>query len=207
MEVALPRDNAGPTFAKVTKRLHDKNGVPIGEANTNPILDTRVYEVEYADGFKAALAANEIASNLFDQVDDEGNRFVLIDSIVDHRKNSKALSKNKAFITTKSGGKHRVKTTKGWELLVQWKDGSTSWETLKDLKQSYPVQVAEYSVQHRISTEPAFAWWIGHVLKKRERIINKVKSKYWHRTHKFGIRVPKDIAEAKQLDIENKNTL
>ena len=207
MEVALPRDTDGPEFAKVTRRLHDANGVPIGKANSNPILDTRVYEVEYADGYKAALSANEIASNLFDQVDDEGNRFVLMESITDHRKNSKALSKGKAFITTKHGGKHRVKTTKGWEMLVQWKDGSTSWETLKDLKESYPVQVAEYSVQHGISTEPAFAWWIGHVLKKRERIINKVKSKYWQRTHKFGIRIPKNVKEARELDLANKNTL
>ena len=46
MEVALPRDTDGPEFAKITKRLHDANGVPIGEANSNPILDTRVYEVE-----------------------------------------------------------------------------------------------------------------------------------------------------------------
>ena len=75
MEVALPRNNDGPEFAKVTKRLRDKDGLPIGTANDNPILDSRLYEVEYADGHKEALAANTIAENMFAQVDDEGHCF------------------------------------------------------------------------------------------------------------------------------------
>jgi len=85
MEVLLPSEDDGPTFAKVTKRLRDADGIPIGVANYNPILDTRVYEVEYMDGRKASLAANAIATNMFAQIDDDGNRFVLLDSIVDHR--------------------------------------------------------------------------------------------------------------------------
>ena len=65
----------------------------------------------------------------------------------------------------------------------------------------YPVQLAEYVHQRKVSEEPAFAWWVPHVLKKRNRIISKVKSKYWTRTHKFGIRIPKDAEEAKRLDM------
>ena len=34
------------------------------------ILDTRFYEVEYLDGHKASLAANNIAENIFSQVDE-----------------------------------------------------------------------------------------------------------------------------------------
>ena len=45
------------------------------------------------------------------------------------------------------------------------------------------------------------------VLKKRNRIIAKVKSKYWVRTHKFGIRVPKSVNEVKRLDEANGETL
>ena len=45
MEVALPRNNGGPDFARFTKRLKGANGLPIGTANKNPISDTRVYEV------------------------------------------------------------------------------------------------------------------------------------------------------------------
>jgi hypothetical protein len=33
MELAIPRDSDGPKFARVTKRLKDKDGLPIGRAN------------------------------------------------------------------------------------------------------------------------------------------------------------------------------
>ena len=46
MELTLPHKES-QTWAKVTKRLRDANGLPIGTANENPILDSRVYEVEY----------------------------------------------------------------------------------------------------------------------------------------------------------------
>ena len=34
-----------------------------------------------------------------------------------------------------------------------------------------------------------------------------VKTKYWDKTHKFGIKVPKSITEAKRIDLDNKNKL
>ena len=82
-----------------------------------------------------------------------------------------------AFITNKSATKRQRETTKGWELLVRWKDGTTSWVPLKDMKERYPVQTCEYSILVRIHEEPAFAWWTPYVIKKRNRIIAKVKSK------------------------------
>ena len=208
MELALPSgDGAQPAFARVTKRLRDANGLPIGTAHDNPILDSRMYEVEYQDGHKSAMAANAIAQNLFAQVDAEGNRHVLFDEIIDHRTDGKEVKQQDAFLTTRLGTRRRRETTIGWEILVQWKDQSTSWIALKDMKDSFPVQLAEYSVRARISQEPAFAWWVSFVLKKRNRIIAKVKSKYWVRTHKFGIRVPKSVTEAKRLDEANGDTL
>jgi hypothetical protein len=61
IELSLPRGGGEVEFARVTKRLRDKDGLPIGTANDNPILDTRLYEVEFPDGHKAALVANVIA--------------------------------------------------------------------------------------------------------------------------------------------------
>jgi hypothetical protein len=90
---------------------------------------------------------------------------------------------------------------------VQWKDGSTTWVALKDVKNSYPVQLAEYSIQRRIAGEPAFAWWVKHVLSERNRIIGKLKAKYWVRTHKFGVKINKSVEEAKRIDDENGDTL
>ena len=125
--------------------------------------------------------------------------------IVDHRTTGQEIRQQDAFVTTRTGTKRRRETTKGWEILVEWKDGSTTWVQLKDLKESYPVQLAEYAVQARISEEPAFAWWCSYVLRKRNRIISKVKSKYWQRTHKYGIRVPHSMKEAIEIDQTNGN--
>ena len=86
MELAIPRgDSLEPRLARVTKRLKDVNSLPIGLANENPILDTRMYEVEYLDGERMSLAANNIAENLFAQIDDDGNCQVLMDEIIGHK--------------------------------------------------------------------------------------------------------------------------
>jgi hypothetical protein len=42
-----------------------------------------------------------------------------------------------------------------------WKDKSTSWVKLKDLKASNPIELAEYAVVNRIAEEPAFKWWVS----------------------------------------------
>ena len=92
-----------------------------------------------------------------------------LDNIIDHRRNATALDKEDAFITMSNGVKRRRQTTQGWQLLCQWRDGSTTWVALKDMKQSYPKQVAEYySIANRIDDEAAFVWWVPTLLKKRD---------------------------------------
>ena len=84
--------------------------------------------------------------------------------------------------------------------MAKWKDGSTNWISLKDMKESYTPQIAEYAVASHIDQEPAFAWWVPHVIRKKEAIISKVKSAYWLTTHKYGIKMPKTVQEALNLD-------
>jgi hypothetical protein len=90
-----------------------------------------------------------------------------------------AIPIDDGFYTTPSGMKRKKRTTRGWEISVRWKDGSTDWISLKDLKDSYPVELADYGLAHNIQDEPAFAWWVPYVNKKRNSIIAKLKSKYW----------------------------
>jgi hypothetical protein len=89
MELALPRGDVDtgehPTLARVKRQKLDANGVPIGVAHKNPILDTRVFEVEFLDGHTASMTANAIAENLFSQVEEDGNRLQLLDEIIDYR--------------------------------------------------------------------------------------------------------------------------
>ena len=53
--------------------------------------------------------------------------------------------------------------TAGWHRCVQWKDGYTSWEKLSDLKESHPVECAEFAISQGLMNEPAFNWWVGFV--------------------------------------------
>jgi hypothetical protein len=185
---------------RVVKRSRGLDGEAIGRAHPNPLFDTREYEVEFTDGTREKYQANIIAENMFAQVDDEGNQYLLLQEIVDHKKDNSAIPISEGMTINSSGTAKPKVTTKGWFLLVQWRDGSTSWERLVDLKESNPIEVAEYAVVNRITEEPAFKWWVPHVIKRRNRIISKVKSRYWKTTHKFGIRLPKTVQEALDID-------
>lgn len=136
------------------------------------------------------------------QVDSEGYHYQILGEIVDHRKLRSAIPISDDFVLSRSGNRVPKKTTRGWELLVEWKDGSTSWVSLSDLKSSNPVELAEYAVANEIQEEPAFKWWVHDVLRMKERIISKVKSKYLRTTHKFGIRIPKSVREAYEIDCQ-----
>jgi hypothetical protein len=185
---------------RVVKRSRGLDGEAIGRAHPNPLFDTREYEVEFTDGTREKYQANIIAENMFAQVDDEGNQYLLLQEIVDHKKDNSAIPISEGMTINSSGTAKPKVTTKGWFLLVQWRDGSTSWERLADLKESNPIEVAEYAVVNRITEEPAFKWWVPNVIKRRNRIISKVKSRYWKTTHKFGIRLPKTVQEALDID-------
>ena len=60
------------------------------------------------------MAANAIAINMFAQVDEEGNMYVLFDEITDHRSDETAVKQADSFIKNASGTKRRRETTKGW---------------------------------------------------------------------------------------------
>ncbi|MGH7954979.1 MAG: hypothetical protein ACREOZ_03375 [Gloeomargaritales cyanobacterium] len=185
---------------RVVNRKRDRDDHPIGRHNRNPILDTRIYNVEFPDGHVQEFAANVIAESLYSQVDDEGNQYMIMQEIIDHEKDKTAVDKDDMWIRSANGTKRKRTTTKGWALTILWKDGSTTKEPLRNLKESNPVEVAEYAVANKIADEPVFAWWVNDVLRRRDRIISKIRSRYRKRTHKFGIQVPRNVEEALLID-------
>ena len=72
-------------FGKVTKRLCDAEGRPLGMANVNPLLNKREYSVEFKDDVLESLSANLITQNFYSQIDAEGNRHILLEAIIDHQ--------------------------------------------------------------------------------------------------------------------------
>ena len=122
----------------------DNNGMPIGMLNPNPLLDTREYLVCFEDGTEETYTANLIAECLYLQIDDRGRRLQIMKEIIDHDKHDKALKDEDAFYPTKSGPRPKC-TTRGWKLLVEWNDGTNSWVPLRDLVDSYPVELTDYA--------------------------------------------------------------
>jgi hypothetical protein len=118
----------------------------------------------------------------------------------DHKKDHSAVLIADGKITTSSGTSRLKKTTQGWQLLILWKDGSSSWEHLHDLKESNPVELVEYAVANWLVNEPAFAWWVPHVIRKRNRIISKVKNRYWRQNHKYSVKLPHSVDEALEIE-------
>jgi hypothetical protein len=97
------------------------------------MLDTRNYEIEFHDGRSDEYTANVIAENMYAQFDIEGRQYNLMEGIVDHKTDGHAVEPADMYI--KHGSNKKVsKTTKGWNLCVEWKYGNTSWERLVDLK-------------------------------------------------------------------------
>ena len=82
--------------------------------------------------------------------------YKIIDGIVDHCTNGQAIGTDNVYTDTPSGQKLH-KTMIDWELCCRWRDIETSWVNLKDIKDSYPLEVAEYAVANKILTEPAFS--------------------------------------------------
>ena len=113
-----PRDGDGPDFDKAAKRLRDKDGLPIGRAQNNSILDSRMHKVEYKDGHKYLLGANTIAENMFAQVDEKGNQHFLFQEIVDHMYDSTEVKEQDAFITVCTGTKSFRETQNGVIVLL-----------------------------------------------------------------------------------------
>ena len=103
----------------------------------------------------------------------------------------------------KADGRYFMRwTTDVWQLCIQWKDGYTSWEKLSDLKESHPMECAEYDVSQGLQNESAFNLWVCFVLKKQERIIslvNKRGAHYLKRNEKFGIALPNNVKEALKM--------
>jgi hypothetical protein len=201
-EPLLPR---GPTLvpARVIGRKRDGDGNPIGNYNANPLMNTRIYLVEFDDGHVAEYSANAIAEAIYNQVDDAGLMHSLFTDIIGHRKIEDEAMSDEDFTALETGQNPlHARTTKGWDICIQWCDGSSSWHPLSEIKNSFPVQLAEYAKHNDLQDEPAFRWWLKHTLRRKKYLLKAVKSRYSKRTHKFGIQVPQTVEKPWKLTVQ-----
>ena len=80
-------------MGKVRERKSEQDGSLKGTGNTNALFDTRAYVIEFPDGAEAEYTANIIAQNMYAQCDKDGNQFILLKSIIDHKTDGHAVKK------------------------------------------------------------------------------------------------------------------
>jgi hypothetical protein len=119
--VMLPRGNS---FAQgtVIGCKWDAHGNAIDRTNNNPILDSRVYCVEFDDGNASELTANIIPESMYALCNKDGNKYLLMDTFVDHKSNVLTVLKDDQRMLHR-GCNSLCRSTAGWHLCVQWKDG------------------------------------------------------------------------------------
>ena len=192
----------------MTNQARYNNGNNMGHAKPNPILDSRQYVVEFEDGTEAELTANVIAQIIYAQCDPDSNQYLMLDYIADFRRSTTALCYSEQNFVIKNGLTYRCRSTAVWKLCCQWKDGSMPLRKLAGFKDSHPIKTAKYPISRHLQGEPAFNWWVPHVIKKRELIILLVKRRsvrYFKKTDKFGVRLLKSVDEAYKIDAQNGN--
>jgi hypothetical protein len=124
--VLLPVGNS-QELARVLRRKQDADGKVVGTAHHNPALDSCIFEVRFSDRRPEELAANVIAEAIYAQCDADGNQYVLLDAIVDYHKDPSVAVAWDTQVTMVDGKKIIKRSTRGWELCCEWKEGSTSW--------------------------------------------------------------------------------
>ena len=117
-KVLLPVGD-GHELARVLRWKRDSNGVPVGTTHKQPAMDTRVYEVRFPGGRTKELAANTMAEALYAQCDPDGNQYVLLDAVMDYRKDPDVAVHRNDQVKIVNGKKVVSHSTFGWELCCE----------------------------------------------------------------------------------------
>lgn len=204
----VPIERGGEVIeGTIRQRKRNADGSLVGTSNPNRALDTRIYEVEFPDGSYNEYATNVLIENLYAHIDDNGSHHAMLKGIINHKCDNSVISKDNGTYVDIHGVTKKVITTKGWSINVEWSDGTSSWVPLALVKESNPLECAQYAKSRNLLDEPAFAWWCPYVLKKVKAIIKATTHRKVRKKIKFGVVVPDTYEEALELDKENGNDL
>ena len=97
-----------------------------------------------------------------------------------------------------------------YNVKVRWQDASESWEPLNTIGKDDPVTVAAYAKANGLLDTPRWKFLRRYTRRAKllRRMLNQARrqSKNKGMRYKFGIRVPRNVKEAKAIDAENGNT-
>jgi hypothetical protein len=102
---------------KVKRRKREHDGSLKGTEHPNPMLDIHMYEVELPDRQVAEYSANVIAENMYTQCNAEGNQYLLLDKIINWRRDNNATdARDDMYVYSLNNNQQYQKTMKGWKL-------------------------------------------------------------------------------------------
>ena len=90
VSIILPQWNLFP-LGKVINWKREVDGNPNGRENTNPIFNTRKYEVEFGYGEVTEMTTKVIYELMYASCNNDGNGYILLDSLVDNINNERAI--------------------------------------------------------------------------------------------------------------------
>ena len=98
-----------------------------------------------------------------------------------------------------------------WNVLVQWEDGTETYEPLDIFRKDDPATLAQYALDNDLLDTEGWKSLrrLAKNKKKLQRMVKQAKSSASHNhgpTWSFGVQVPRNDREADQLDIKNGNT-
>ena len=118
------------------------------------MLNSLLHDVEFPDGQVKEYSANLIADNMLTRVDSDGFYITLLEAIIDYHKDDTAVYNSDKYVITSKGSRRLRMITQGQKMKVLWRDGTESWTSLKDLKESNPFEVAEFAKARDLESKP-----------------------------------------------------
>ena len=98
--IVLPGIDGEHVLTTIKGRKRDHNGALIGSSNPNPILDTRIFQVEFPDGHLEEYTTNKVAEALYSQCDQDGYDTGLVQEICDHQRSPSAIPISEGHTTS-----------------------------------------------------------------------------------------------------------
>ena len=90
---------------KVIQRTIGHDGQVTGTYDSNPFLNSIIYDVEFPDGQVKEYAANIVAENMLTQVDSDGMSTTLMEATI-RRGDERGLKHHDKYVQTKNGRCH-----------------------------------------------------------------------------------------------------
>ena len=158
----LAREWEGMVAARVIRRSLGPDRNAVGAFNHTKMLDTRIYDIMFMYGTVQQIAANIMAMSMYAHVDSEGFTTKILDQVQRQRNTDNTIDNYDGYTKDSKERRSRKITTKGYDFLTKFRDGSESWIPLADLKKYNPLEFAEYAISNKLEKGPAFAWWVPH---------------------------------------------